>query len=702
MSEPPLLAFEPIADSSSATVSLDMAARSRHRVSPLLYGKFCEHLGYNIYQGMHAQILYNATFGKIRVDEGFVRRLAERQGWPDAAPVVASYQDGAALGWFRLGEKDEVLLSPDAGPQGNQAQRFETAGRAGQSAKGIAVYTYLPLHRVRRYQFRVVARAAQPVRAELQLRSAAAPQSPIVRVPVDVGYEWDSYGGAFEVPKDGGVDDQGAFVLGIVASGSANIVLDRVLVYPADHVHGADPDIIRMLKEARLALLRWPGGNFSSGYHWRDGVGPVDGRPTGLNPVWHGIFEPNLFGTDEFVTYCRDVGCEPMICVNAGNGTPEEAASWVEYCNGSVDRPMGRLRAANGHPEPYNIRYWEIGNEIFGRHQIGWTTPAGNVDRYLRFARAMRAVDPSIRLLACGGLHLGVEAEWNRRLNSDTACSAECQTHHILEGGEVDPATLEVEEFYHACMAYPMRVAEDYRLQRQRMIEAGIAKPRLAITELQLFPMVKNTGGDGYPNPPRIPTASTISEALYATLFIHESMRLGELVEMITHTATVNHGGGLRKARERVWANPVHYAHVLGSEMIGGTPVGIRLSCGTFGTTRAYGNIPPADGVPNLDAVAAIRADGRSLILMIVHRSACAGPIRLTVDLAGWTAAGQAMVTTLSGADCADQNTLDEPRKVVPQAATTEIESGRLSVTLPPYSVTQVKIAKGRNDLVQR
>ena len=181
------------------------------------------------------------------------------------------------------------------------------------------------------------------------------------------------------------IDPAGPFVFSIVAATAANVVLDRVLLYPSDHVHGADRDVVRLLKEARLPLLRWPGGNFTSGYHWRDGIGPVDSRPTTLNPVWHGIFEPNLFGTDEFLTFCRDVGCEPMICVNAGNGTAAGAAAWVEYCNGGPETPMGKLRAANGHPEPYGVRIWEIGNEIYGHWHVGWTTPAGNVDRYGRF-----------------------------------------------------------------------------------------------------------------------------------------------------------------------------------------------------------------------------------------------------------------------------------------------------------------------------
>jgi len=350
---------------------------------------------------------------------------------------------------------------------------------------------------------------------------------------------------------------------------------------------------------------------------------------------------------------------------------------------------MGRLRAENGHPEPHAVRYWEIGNEIFGRHQIGWTTPGGNVDRFLRFGRAMRRADPAIRLLACGGLHLGVDAEWNRRLNHETAGTADCQTHHILEGGSVDE-TVDRHELFHAFMGYPIRIGQDYRLMRERMLEAGIARPRLAITELQLFAQVRRRGR--HEAPVDIPTPDTISEALYATLILHECIRLGELVEMVTHSATVNHGGGLRKAKERVWANPVHYAHVMGAALAGGIPVAVKLACGTFSTGREFGHLPVVDAAPDLDALAVEAPDGKGLILMLVHRSAGAGPIELNVDLGGFPAGTEAEVLTLKGATLSDRNTIDEPARVVPRPSSAEVAGGKMTLALPPYSLTRVTI----------
>jgi alpha-N-arabinofuranosidase len=302
----------------------------------------------------------------------------------------------------------------------------------------------------------------------------------------------------------------------------------------------------------------------------------------------------------------------------------------------------------------------------------------------------MLAADPTIRLLACGGLHLGVEAEWNRRLCRETDAAADCQTHHILEGGSVDDSA-DPAELFHAFMGYPIHVGGEYRAMRQRMLEAGIARPRLAITELQLFASYEGKRA-GRPAGPPIPTPSTISESLYLMLIVHECVRLGDLVEMITHSATVNHGGGLRKHRERVYANPVHYAHVMGSALAGGTPLGVRLKSGTFSTSRTFGHLPVVADAPDLDALAVLAGDGRSLVLMLVHRSANAGPIELDIDLGGLPGGPEARVLTLRGETFTDQNTFEEPERIIPRPSSAAFENGAMTLTLPPFSLTRVDV----------
>ncbi len=688
--------------SGRAELIVDASVRSPHAVHPWLYGKFCEHLGFNIYHGMEAQILFNCTFGRWRFSAGdnhpdggvceeghresIVQRIeggAQRMGWPDAIPIRESYFEGGAYGWFHIGGREDVRLSPDADPHGGRAQRVEIMHAAGTMPYGIGQWMHLPLHRTRGFEFRVVARAAEPTTVTLSIAPTDQNRDGI-HCEIQLGTDWQTSTGDIHLPGDWPPD--ALFLFAITTDQPAHFVLDRVLLYPDDHVNSSDPDVIRLLKDSKLPLLRWPGGNFVSGYHWRDGVGPVDARPTLPNPAWSGL-EFNLFGTDEFMTFCEAVGCEPLICVNAGDGTAEEAAAWVEYCNGSTDTPMGRLRAENGHPEPYNVRYWEIGNEIYGRWQVTWTTPEGNVDRYRRFREAMIQVDPSIQLIGCG---YGNEpnSEWNDHLIDHAGETLRCITDHILTGGSVDADTDPV-ELYHAFMGYPTVLEQRYGVLWERMMAAGIEDPRLAITELQLFAHFRGeVRADGKLSPATLPSQDSITEALYHAAIVHTCIRLGDFVELLTHSATVNHGGGLRKNRERVYANPVHYSHALGNALAGGTPVAVRLACETFSTHRAFAHIPPMEDVPVLDAMAVISPAGE-LVLMLIHRGAVCGAIELAVDIEGFQARGTAELTTLAGEAWYSRNTLDMPEKITPQHSHVGISGdNQLKLTLPPFSLT--------------
>ncbi|MEM2487302.1 MAG: alpha-L-arabinofuranosidase C-terminal domain-containing protein [Thermoproteota archaeon] len=182
------------------------------------------------------------------------------------------------------------------------------------------------------------------------------------------------------------------------------------------NLRGLRLDVLEAVKAINPPIIRWPGGNFASGYHWKDGVGPRDKRPRRPNPAWGGV-ESNQFGTDEFIDFCREVGAEPFIVVNMGSGTPQEAAEWVEYCNGDVNTTYGKLRAEYGHPEPYNVKYWMLGNEMYGEWQIGHMDADTYAQAAVDFAKAMKKVDPSIKLIAVGWF--GTSSEplyWNKRV----------------------------------------------------------------------------------------------------------------------------------------------------------------------------------------------------------------------------------------------------------------------------------------------
>ena len=175
--------------------------------------------------------------------------------------------------------------------------------------------------------------------------------------------------------------------------------------------NGFRRDVLDAAKKLRVTLLRWPGGNFSSNYHWRDGIGPRDQRPPRLEMAW-GTVESNRFGTHEFLNYAEKLGAEPYICANLGTGTWEEAQQWVEYCNSSEDTAMTRLRKQNGRSDPWKVTYWGLGNEMDGPWQMGHRSADDYGKFALEAAKLMKWTDGNVKLIAAGSSNFQPGADW--------------------------------------------------------------------------------------------------------------------------------------------------------------------------------------------------------------------------------------------------------------------------------------------------
>jgi alpha-N-arabinofuranosidase len=171
----------------------------------------------------------------------------------------------------------------------------------------------------------------------------------------------------FKFQAQGDTDDAR---IEITATGTGSLHVGAVSLMPADNIEGFRAEVINALKQLHSGVYRFPGGNFVSSYEWRNGVGDIDRRPPIMDTVWNAV-QPNDVGTDEFLTLCRLLGVDPYITVNAGFGDAWSAKELVEYTNGAVTTPMGKWRAANGHPAPYNVKLWGVGNEPWGDYQMG-------------------------------------------------------------------------------------------------------------------------------------------------------------------------------------------------------------------------------------------------------------------------------------------------------------------------------------------
>ncbi|KAJ7645353.1 glycoside hydrolase family 51 protein [Mycena rosella] len=187
-------------------------------------------------------------------------------------------------------------------------------------------------------------------------------------------------------------------------------------IYDPDNAHGlADAngyrtDVLQALKDLNVPVVRYPGGNFVSSYRWQDGVGPKELRPRRPELAWL-TEESNQFGTDEFIAWCRLLGAEPYICLNMGTGTLEDALAWLEYCNSSANTHYANMRRKNGHEAPYGVKYWALGNEIWGPWQVGQMDAVDYSKQAYQWAKAMRLLDPTIQLVSCGETGF---ADWDR------------------------------------------------------------------------------------------------------------------------------------------------------------------------------------------------------------------------------------------------------------------------------------------------
>jgi alpha-N-arabinofuranosidase len=190
--------------------------------------------------------------------------------------------------------------------------------------------------------------------------------------------------------------------LEILGTGSGTFHIGTASLMPADNVQGFHAGMIRLFKEEGFKMFKWPGGNFVSAYDWRDGVGDRDKRPPRVQPMWSDMVESNDVGLHEFIALCRLVGAEPDLTIDSGFGSAREAAEEVEYCNGSVATRMGRMRAENGHPAPLNVRYWTIGNEMYGPWQYGHMSLDQYWVKHNYIVEAMKNVDPSIKVTVSG------------------------------------------------------------------------------------------------------------------------------------------------------------------------------------------------------------------------------------------------------------------------------------------------------------
>jgi alpha-N-arabinofuranosidase len=616
------LAYHRLPDASqSARLKADWSSEGAPPLGRRIFGSFLEHLGASIHGGLWAEELANPVFareanlpleqkeallrGGRYLTELFLHGRPPQEIPPTWTPGIFASGFGVAV----LDDAGDALPFPWA-PVGEPGRASASVGRIDGAVRlqgtpwqdthdlemvhpdggpaGVRQGVFLPFGRALAYTGDIWARIHAPDGAAKEVievglcRRLGIPGSPAgqilasARLPIS-GRGWIKL--PFHLSCSKGSVQAGEpvdfYLRWLPLSGpDLDLLVDRVFLFASDAVDGLDPDVVRMAQELPVSLLRWPGGNFASYYHWRDGVGPLDLRPPRPNYAWHGL-EYNFFGTAEFIRFCRRIGAEPQITVNTGTGSPEEAAAWVEYCNGEASTRMGWLRTVHGSPEPYGVALWEVGNETYGSWQGGYHGAEENARRYREFARAMRAADPSIELIATGNSfdfvppspiydHTAAGGSWNATLLEAAHKDLDYISLHSLPYNDFRLESISSEEAAYSILAQPTtweRCFIPELLGQAGTVALEERAVRLAITEWAILgrrsdrPLVYNFG-----------------EAIYAGLFLNFLIRNAEAIPIANSSALLCLGY-VRKTAWQVYFDPKYlvmqqYARLVGSQLL--------------------------------------------------------------------------------------------------------------------------------------
>ena len=438
-------------------------------------------------------------------------------------------------------------------------------------------------------------------------------------------------------------------------------------------------DVLELVHELGVTIVRYPGGNFVSGYRWEDGVGPVTERPVRLDLAWHSR-ESNAFGLDEFRRWTRKAGVEPMMVLNLGTRGVREALDLLEYANHPGGTRSSDRRIAHGAEEPHGIRTWCLGNELDGPWQLGHKTAAEYGRLAAETARAMRQFDPDLRLIACGssGASMPTFGDWERTVLEETYDLVDAISVHAYyeEGHDLASFLAAGVELDHT-LEHVAAIADEIGTRRGSAKRIGLAVDEWNVWYLSR--QQQRPPRHDWPfAPPLCEDAYTVADAVVVGGLLISLLRhadrvswacLAQLVNVIAPIRTVPAGPAWRQATFHPFALTARHAR--------GRVVRLLIDAPSLETDR-HGDVTVVDAVATVD-------DQGAISIFVVNRHP-SEPVRLSIDVAAGIGSGSASGTLLSDADIHAVNTASEPDRVRPRPLDVAIRAGRLQATLSPVS----------------
>jgi alpha-N-arabinofuranosidase len=580
-------------------------------ISKYIYSQFIEHLGRCIYGGIWAEMLE---------DRKFFYSVGDKE-----SP------------WIAVGGFNSVEMVTENAYVGEHTPRINAGGEA---PRGL-LQQHLGLQKGRKYVGRAVLAGsvdAGPVQITLAWGTGEAKKT--ITIP-EVTERFRAYPLAFKAEED---TEEGALLIFI--KGRGHVDVGAVSLMPEDNIHGMRPDTLVLLKELDAPAYRWPGGNFVSGYNWKDGIGDRDKRPPRKNPAWLGV-EHNDFGLDEFMVFCRELNTEPLIVVNSGLGDQQSAVEELQYANGAADTPMGQLRAANGHPEPYGVTWWGIGNEMYGDWQLGHMPLEEYVQKHNAYAEAMRAADPAIKLIG-----VGATGKWSETMLSQCADHMELLSEHFYCGEKA------------GLIGHVRQIPNAIRTKVKAHRDYHAKIPAL---KGKMIPICMDEWNYWYGPTPygEIGTQYFLKDALGIAAGLHEYYRASDVVFMANYAQTVNVIGAIKTSKTAAVFDTTGLVLKLYRQQFGVTPVTVS------GKTGA------------LDVMAAWTEDRSALTVGVVNPTTEAVPLKVAWEGAVPAGTGARwMITGASPQSCNKPG--QEPEVTITESA---VEGILDTLESPPMSI---------------
>jgi alpha-N-arabinofuranosidase len=618
-------------------------------ISPFIYGQFVEHLGRCIYGGIWAEMLEDRKFYfPITVDYAPYKSLQDTP-----FPVVG------ASPWQIMGDAAAVTMAKEDAFVGDHSPRLNGGAGIRQRDLGfVAGKTYegyvwvKPLNGRAEIEVALVWGDGNADRATVRLKFSGSKYTKK----------------EFALTVNGG-SDKGKLEIRAL---SGDVLLGPPSLMPADNLNGLRPDTLALLKQLDGTVYRWPGGNFVSGYDWRDGIGDRDRRPPRKNPAWTGV-EHNDFGTDEFMAFCREIGTEPMIAVNTGFGDAYSAAQWVEYCNASAKTPAGGWRAKNGNKSPYGIKYWCVGNEMFGPWQLGFMQMEHYTQKHNLVADAMWKVDPAAVLVGVGDL-----ATINKEYDPNQVKSGKTCSHIMLEQC-ADHMSMLSEHFYRGRVPWTQdgrtNLLAHVGMLRESIREKanGHRKLQAGLTNLQgrIVPIAMDEWNYWHREYVygELGCAYELADGLGVAAGLHEFFRQSDIIQMAHYAQTVNVIGAIKTTKTAAEMETTGLVLQMYRAHFGEIPLRLEQ---TFGDS---------------DVSAALTKDGRTLTVAVMNPTS--SELELQSSLSGAAVAGTATRWHITGPDAEAHNTPGKPRVVDVQQTDGLAVS---SLRVPPLSAAVFRI----------